>query len=56
MGLDFWSLGGREFVCMRDIFILNEVWTQDKNTYFGRHFAWFGIFYLLTNTGTGSEL
>jgi hypothetical protein len=23
-------LGGGEFACMRDIFILNEVWVQDK--------------------------
>jgi D-alanyl-lipoteichoic acid acyltransferase DltB (MBOAT superfamily) len=29
---------------MRDIFTLNEIWAQDKNIYFGRHFAWLKYF------------
>jgi hypothetical protein len=28
---------------MRDIFILNKIWAQDK-IYFGRHFAWLKYF------------
>jgi hypothetical protein len=33
---------------MRGIFILNEIWAQDK-TYFGRNFAWLKHFtYLLS--------
>jgi hypothetical protein len=39
-------LDGARGVCMRGIFILNEIWTED-NIYFGMHFARF--------TGTGSE-
>jgi hypothetical protein len=31
--------GGRQVVCGRDIFNLNEIWTQDKNVYFCSHFA-----------------
>jgi hypothetical protein len=31
--------GGWQVVCARDIFNLNEIWTQDKNVYFGSHFA-----------------
>jgi hypothetical protein len=27
-------------ICIRDIFILKEIWAQDK-IYFGKHFAWF---------------
>jgi hypothetical protein len=33
-----WS-SGAQVVFMEDIFILNEIWAQDKNIYFGRHFA-----------------
>jgi len=32
-----------QVVCMRDIFILNEIWAQDK-IYFGKHFAWLKYF------------
>jgi hypothetical protein len=32
----YW-LSGWGVVCIRDIFILNDIWTQDK-TYFGRKF------------------
>jgi hypothetical protein len=39
---------------MRDIFILKEVWAQDKNIYFDRHFAQSKYFCLLS-TGTGSK-
>jgi hypothetical protein len=34
-------LGGR-VVCLRMIFIFNEIWTQGK--YFGRHVAWMKYF------------
>jgi hypothetical protein len=41
--------------CMRDIFLLNETWTQGKiDSYFSRHFAWFK--YLSLSTGTASGL
>jgi hypothetical protein len=33
-------LGG-QVIFMEDIFILNEIWAQDINMYFGRHFACF---------------
>jgi hypothetical protein len=29
-GRCFWSTGGGGFVCVRDIFILNEIWAQVK--------------------------
>jgi hypothetical protein len=32
-------LWGGGVVCLIEIFILNEIWEQDK-TYFFRHFAW----------------
>jgi hypothetical protein len=35
--------GGVRIECMRDIFILNEIWVQG-NIYFDRNFAWFTYF------------
>jgi hypothetical protein len=35
----FGPLGRERVVCVRDIFILNEIWTQDKIAYYDRHFA-----------------
>jgi hypothetical protein len=35
-------LWGERVVCMRDIFILNEVWKQHKT--FLKHFAWMTYF------------
>jgi hypothetical protein len=41
--------GGRVY-CMRDIFILNEMWVKGKIYNFDRHFAWFNYFtYLLVS-------
>jgi hypothetical protein len=31
--------GGARVLYMRDIFILSEICSQDRNIYFGRHFA-----------------
>jgi hypothetical protein len=47
VGPAFWRtvlvLWGARVVCMRGIFILNEIWAQDK-IYFGKHFAWLKYF------------
>jgi hypothetical protein len=37
-------LWGTRVVCTRGIFILNEIWAQDKNIYFGKHFDWLKYF------------
>jgi hypothetical protein len=31
-------------VCMRDMFILNEIWAQDKMLHFGTHVDWLKYF------------
>jgi hypothetical protein len=41
-------------VCMRDIFVLNEIWTQNK--IYISVYTLVEIFYLPLRTGTGSEL
>jgi hypothetical protein len=44
--------GGRVY-CMRDIFILNEMWVKGKIYIFDRHSAWFNYFtYLLVSALT----
>jgi hypothetical protein len=47
-------LGGSCF--MRDIFILKEIWAQGKIFLFWYALYLVEIFYLSSNTGTGSEL
>jgi hypothetical protein len=37
-------LFGATVVCLRAIFILDEIWTQDKSIYFGGNFAWLRYF------------
>jgi hypothetical protein len=39
-----WSFGGSQVVYMKNTFILNGIWAQDKNVYFGKHFACFKYF------------
>jgi hypothetical protein len=49
-----WSPAGAQVVCVRDIFILKEIWLQHKTYFLGT--LLFGIFYLSLSTGTSLEL
>jgi hypothetical protein len=49
-----WSSGGRRMVCMRGIFILNEIWAQHEIYILVGTLV--DIFYLPLTTGTGYEL
>jgi hypothetical protein len=43
--------GGARVVCMRDIFVLNEMWVQDKTYILGGFLLGSNV---LLSTGTGS--
>jgi hypothetical protein len=51
-GEDVGPLGGGRVVYKRDVYILNEIWAQNKIVYYGRHFAWLKYFiYQLVSVG-----
>jgi hypothetical protein len=55
-GGSYWSSGGgARVVFTRKIFILNEVWEQNKTNTFFRH-CLVSVFYMSLSTGTSSEL
>jgi hypothetical protein len=52
-----WSSGvGAQVDCMKDTFILNGIWMQDKIYIIWYAFCRDEMFYLSLSTGTGSEL